>query len=269
MEPITSAATGGLTARQREIVRLVQDQGYASIEALARLFEVSAQSVRRDIIRLDELQLIQRFHGGAGLRENKVRLGYAQKKAVAAEGKEAIGRLVADIIPDGASLFLDVGTTVEAAAGHLRDREGLTVITPSLRTATIMSGRSGLTTIATGGTVHGADGSMVGEAAIASINRFKVDYAILACSGFDDDGTVMDFDLRKIEVKQAMLANCRQAILVTDAGKFERTALVRLAPLSAFAMIVTDHPPKPRFAELIEAAGGLLHIAGMIELART
>ncbi len=250
-----------LTQRQSQIVKIVREQGYASIEALAKVFDVSAQSVRRDIIRLDELQILQRFHGGAGLRGNTVRLGYAQKKTISSHGKEAIGQFAAGLIPENASVFLDVGTTVEAVAKALRAKHRLSVVTTSLPAAALLAGRQGIDVFVTGGQVQGADGSLIGETAIAGIGRFKTDYAVFGCSGFEDDGTVMDFDLRKVEVKQAMLANCRHAVLVADHAKFERSAIVRLAPVGAFQTLVTDADPPHALQAAMEAGGTRLVVA--------
>ncbi len=261
MVDLTSAGDSFLTQRQRAIVQVVREQGYASIEALAKAFEVSAQSVRRDIIKLDEMQVIQRFHGGAGVRGRAVRLGYAQKKTIASDGKEAIGQGAAALIPEDASVFLDVGTTVEAVARALRARHRLNVVTTSLPAAALLSGRQGIEVFVTGGYVQGADGSLIGETAMAGIARFKVDYAVFGCSGFDDDGTVMDFDLRKVEVKQAMLANCRHAMLVADHAKFERSAIVRLAPVGAFHSLVTDAGPPAELQAVLDAAGTRLVVA--------
>lgn len=250
-----------LTDRQRRIVEIVRELGFATVEALAREFDVSAQTVRRDIIFLDERELLQRFHGGAGLRETTVRLGYGQKQSVAAEAKTRIGEAVAALIPEGASVFLDVGTTVEAVARSLRLRNSLHVFTSSLPAATLLAGRPGIELFVTGGQVRGLDGSLVGETTTAALARFRLDYAVLGLSGFDDDGWIMDFDLQKVGVKQAALAAARQGIAVADAGKFERSAIVRVAPPERFARLVSDAAPPAHLAALFRTAGLDLTIA--------
>lgn len=249
MSETESAAADPVTDRQRQILQLVSLNGFATIEALARHFDVSTQTIRRDIIRLDDLQLLQRFHGGAGLREaasdtagetETVRLGYAQKQQVAADAKTRIGIAAAGLIGDGASLFLDVGTTVEAAARALRDRHGLRIFTCSMRAAMLLAEHNGNEVFVTGGLVHGADGSLIGQATLDAIARFRPDFALLGFSGIDDDGAVMDFDLQKVAAKQAMLAAARQSYALGDATKFDRPSLVRIAPLDRLAGIVSD-----------------------------
>ncbi|MEQ1399732.1 DeoR family transcriptional regulator, partial [Salmonella enterica] len=85
--------------------------------------------------------------------------------------------------------------------------------------------------------------------------RFRLDYAVLGLSGFDDDGWIMDFDLQKVGVKQAALAAARQGIAVADAGKFERSAIVRVAPPERFARLVSDAAPPAHLAALFRTAG--------------
>lgn len=242
-----------LNDRQRDILRLVQEGGFATIETLSRRFDVSAQTIRRDIIRLDELGLLQRFHGGAGLRGSTVRLGYEQKQVVAASAKERIGTAAAALMGDGASLFLDVGTTTEAVARALRERRDVTVVTPSLTAGAILAGSEAAEVVVTGGVVRGPDGSLVGEDATAMIGRFRLDWAVVACSGFDPDGSVMDFDVLKVGVKRAMIGRARRTMLVADASKFGRTALLRVAGLDELGAIVTDEPlPEPLAAQAAE-----------------
>lgn len=230
----------GLTDRQRDILRLVREGGFATIETLARRFDVSAQTIRRDIIRLDELDLLQRFHGGAGLRGASVRLGYEQKQVVAAPAKEVIAATAVGLLETDASLFLDVGTTTEAMARALRGRRDVTVVTPSLSVGAILAGQNLNELVVTGGVVRGPDGSLVGDDATASVDRFSLDWAVIACSGFDADGAPLDFDFLKVGVKRAMMRRARRTMLIADASKFERTALVRVAPLDEIALLVTD-----------------------------
>ncbi len=229
--------------RQSKIVKRIETWGFATIEALAEEFDVSAQTIRRDIIRLEKHRMLQRFHGGAGMPRDSVRLGYSQKKAAAAEGKQRIGEATATLILDGSAVFLDVGTTVEAVAQALAGRGNLHVFTNSLASAAALAGNQAMKVVVTGGLLHGADGSLIGDDVTAMIGRLRFDVAVIACSGFDDDGTVMDFDIQKVGVKNVAMANARRTILVADGSKFIRTAFVRISALEVFSHIVTDMEP--------------------------
>jgi DeoR family glycerol-3-phosphate regulon repressor len=241
--------------RQRKIVTRIETWGFATIEALAQEFDVSAQTVRRDIIQLEKYRMLQRFHGGAGLPRDSVRLGYSKKKVAAVEGKQRIGEAAAALILDGSAVFLDVGTTVEAVAKALAGRENLHVFTNSLASAAALAGSQAIKVVVTGGLLHGADGSLIGDDVTATIARFKFDVAVIACSGFDDDGTAMDFDIQKVGVKNAAMGNARRTILVADGSKFIRTAFVRVSALGDFSHIVTDSEPPTAFKNALQEAG--------------
>lgn len=257
-------AEAGVNRRQEHILEIVRARGFATIESLAEEFRVSTQTVRRDVIRLDEAGLLQRFHGGAGLVQDgdPVRLGYRPKREMHAASKERIGALAASLIEDGSSVFLDVGTTVEAVARKLAERNLRSVYTNSLNCAGALGGARQFETYVTGGVVRGADGSLVGDTATRLFESIAVDIAVLGCSGFTSDGAPMDFDPQKVAVKQAVMRNARQAIIVADASKFLRPAVVLIAPLGKFAAIVTDSPPPAALERQFRKTGVKVAVAG-------
>jgi len=245
-----------LTSRQTEIVTIVGENGYTTLESLANRFSVSMQSVRRDIIQLDQMRLIQRFHGGAGPSDSTIRLGYQEKRARSAEAKTKIAKRGIELIPEGATIYLDVGTTVEALAKELRGRlAGLRVFTTSLATGMILAGEQDLELHVVGGTARGADGSLTGATTVAMISSIRFDLAFIGYSGFDDDGTVMDYDLEKIAVKQAAMRRSGKSVAIGDQAKFEQHAIAQIAPPRSFSTLVTDARPPMRLAEMFSSAG--------------
>ncbi|MGL5448649.1 MAG: DeoR/GlpR family DNA-binding transcription regulator [Rhabdaerophilum sp.] len=242
-----------LNERQARIVTRVESQGFVTIETLAKDFDVSTQTVRREIIRLDELGFIQRFHGGAGRRGSGERLSYEVKQVRDTDLKARIGQAIAAHIQPGQAIFLDVGTTAEATARALAEKGRLTVITPSAANAQILAGAPGIDTILTGGRAVGSDISMIGPIALKTISNYRLDWAIIACSAIEDDGTVLDFDADKIALKQRAMDVSRQKALVADHGKFARSALLRVADLDAFDLLITDAAPPAVLTEMIGA----------------
>lgn len=254
-----------LTPRQADILAIVRDQGFATIDALARQFDVSAQTIRREIIRLDAQKRLQRFHGGAGVIEPAVRPVYAEKQATQTGAKDSIGRCAAGLIPDGAAMFLDVGTTVEAVARALAGRGGFTIVTNSLPAAMLLAAGTanggGSEIYVTGGSIHGPDGSLVGDTTMSGLDRFRCDVAVIGFSGVDDDGALMDFDLHKVAAKQAMIRAARMVVAVGVASKFTRAAPVRIAALAQIDRIVTDATPPRHIADAAAQAGTRIVIA--------
>jgi DeoR family transcriptional regulator, glycerol-3-phosphate regulon repressor len=245
--------------RQVALLGIVRAQGFATVEWLAERFEVSAQTVRRDIIRLNQLGLLQRFHGGAGTLEGSVRLTYAQKQVLAVGAKDAIAAAAAARIPLGATVYLDVGTTVEAAAKVLASHQSLRVFTNSMAAAIHLGGRPGIDVVVTGGSLRGVDGSLVGDATTALLRDLRFDVALIGVSGWDEDGAPMDFDLDKIAVKRTVIARARQTLVLCDATKFERTAVASIVPPDKVTALVTDAtPPSSLLDKLVQAGVELI-----------
>jgi DeoR family transcriptional regulator, glycerol-3-phosphate regulon repressor len=230
----------GLNERQALIVERVQHQGFVTIDALARDLSVSAQTVRREIIRLDELGVVQRFHGGAGRAGSGERLSYEVKQTREAEAKRRIGVAMAAMVRAGQSVFLDVGTTAEATAAALLDCPALTVMTASAANARILAANPRIEVILTGGRMVGPDLSMAGPIALRTVSSYRFDWAIIACSGIDAHGAVLDFDADKIAVKQCAMEKAGTKALIADSGKFARGALLEIADIAAFDFIVTN-----------------------------
>ncbi|MGO1118497.1 DeoR/GlpR family DNA-binding transcription regulator [Rhodovibrionaceae bacterium A322] len=231
------AAQANLNLRQQRILQRIQDQGFATIEELALALSVSAQTVRRDIIHLHGLRLVQRFHGGAGTLGPQLRR--EQKQSPDAEDDlRLIAEQAAALVPDGATLFLDVGATVEAVAQDLSLRRGLTVVTNSLKTGLLFD-PSSHDVFVVGGQVRPSDGAVVGDQALAAVRQFRFDLAIIGCSAVEKEGAVMDYDFQKVEVKRAALASAHSAMLVATHSKFNRSARVRIGDLTDFDHVIT------------------------------
>ena len=165
------------------------------------------------------------------------------------------------MIPDGCSVILNVGTTTEEVARALVDRHDLVVITNNLNVVGILSGTPGKEIIIAGGIVRQSDGAIVGDEAVEFIRRFKADFAIIGASALDEDGAIMDYDMREVAVARAIVANARRTILVCDRLKFERTAPVRICSVADIHAFVTDAAPPPAFAEACARAGVTIEIA--------
>jgi DeoR family glycerol-3-phosphate regulon repressor len=251
----------GLNRRQAQIVERAQSDGFVSIDGLAAALDVTPQTIRRDINLLCSLGLLRRYHGGASLPTNTSNIDYDARRDMMREEKERIGQLVAAHIPDGASLFLNIGTTTEAVARALLGHRDLRIITNNLNVAMLLSQGHDFEITVAGGRLRGHDMAVVGEATVDFINQFKVDYGIIGISGIDPDGTLLDFDYREVKVAQAIIANARQVFLATDHTKFGRRAMVKLGPVSVLDALFTDCPLAPEFDAILQAQGVALHIA--------
>ena len=220
--------------RQERILDLVRRHGFATIDDLAEQFQVTPQTIRRDINYLSRQNLLRRYHGGAGMASTVENVAY-QKRRIAA--------LLARHIPDGASLFINIGTTTEEVARALAHHGHLKVITNNLNVAAIMSANADIEVTIAGGVVRSRDGGIIGEATVDFVSQFKVDYGIIGISGIDGDGSLLDFDYREVRVAKAIIDNARRVCLVVDHTKFGRSAMARLASIGEVDAVYTDRPP--------------------------
>jgi DeoR family glycerol-3-phosphate regulon repressor len=247
--------------RRSAIVDLIEQRGFMSIEALVVHFGVTPQTIRRDVNVLDTEGRLRRYHGGAGLPSSIQNVGYPARQILHLEEKRRIAKAVAATIPDGASLFINIGTTTEEVARALVDHRGLRVVTNNLHVASLLNKADDSQVIVAGGTVRKSDGGIVGEATLDLINQFRVDYGIIGISGIDHDGTLLDYDYSEVRVAQAIMRNARRVLLASDHSKFGRPAMVRLASITEVSAFFTDRMPPDPIPRLLAEAGVDLRLA--------
>ena len=246
--------------RQIKLLSVVRAQGSVTVERLADTLEVTLQTVRRDVQRLADEGLLARFHGGVRVPGSTVEnLAYPQREILNAQGK---ARAVADAVPNGCSLLLNIGTTTEAIARALTKHEGLRVITNNLNVAAILSANSQSEVIVVGGVVRGRDQGIVGEAAVDFIRQFKVDIGLIGISAIESDGSLRDFDYREVKVSQTIISHAREVWLAADASKFNRAAMVEVAQLTSIDRLFSDAIPPEPFMDLMAEAQVRFTLAG-------
>jgi len=239
-----------LTKRQDSILDLLKSNGRVLVDELVEKFNVTPQTIRTDLNELSNANKIVRVHGGAHLIDGRANVEYEARRQIAASQKVLIGKVASKMIPNNASLFINIGTTTEAFSDALIDHKGLMVITNNINVASSLRLFKENEVIITGGVVRPSDGGIVGEAAVDFIGNFKVDYAIIGTSAIDSDGALLDFDFREVKVAQAIIKNARHVILLADATKFERSAPVRIGHISQVDTFITDIIANDDFREV-------------------
>ena len=229
-----------LSLRQNKILALAGKSGRVDVDELSITFDLSPQTIRKDLNILCDRQLLQRVHGGAIIGSGNENVSYEARRLLAPESKKAIGKRAAALIPDNSSLLINIGTTTEQVAHSLKDHRGLLVISNNVNAVAIMKDFLGIELIIAGGQVRRSDGGIIGVAAVDFINQFKVDYAVIGVSAIDEDGSLLDYDFREVRVAQAIIENARHIILVADRMKLERNAPIRIGHISQVNTIVID-----------------------------
>ncbi|MDA5092799.1 DeoR/GlpR family DNA-binding transcription regulator [Aliiroseovarius sp. KMU-50] len=234
-----------LSFRQSDILEIARSEGRVTVDGLSERFGVTVQTIRRDLSELSDAGKLDRVHGGAVLRSGVTNIGYEDRRALQEEAKTHIARACAADIPDGASVFIHIGTTAEAVARELLSHRNLLVVTSNLNVANILLANEDCEVIVAGGILRRSDGGLVGNLTVSAIEQFKFDYTITSCSALDEAGDMLDFDLQEVNVSRSIITRARQAFLVADQTKFQRSAPARIGSLEQIHNFYTDAPLSP------------------------
>jgi DeoR family glycerol-3-phosphate regulon repressor len=244
-------AAQGKQLRQNKLLEILKSSGYERIEDLSLKLSVSEQTIRRDINRLDEEGLLRRTHGGAAYVGALNGEDYWQRRHDSTDVKQRIAYKVASLVEDGASLFLDAGTTCEAVASALIQRRDLKIVTYSLGAAMLLKDRADFTVAIPGGFVRHVDGSVFGAPTSDFINRFRFDMSIISVSGIEPNGEMSDDNHWEVSNVQNAMERSRLTLLAVDSSKYSKAGMVSFADVSAMDMMVSDTLPEGKLKQHI------------------
>ncbi len=246
--------------RQQKILELVVEAGQISIAEICQRFEVSEMTARRDLTRLDRQGLLRRVHGGA-IRSlgRSYEPPFSSRAAKNQQLKKKIGLRAAELIFDGDSIALDVGTTTLEIVQGLKERRDLTVVTSCLQIANdivaTLSIESNVRLIIAGGIVRPRELSMVGAIAEQVYADLHVDKAFLGIGGISLDDGLTEFNMEDSRVKQQLIRSAQEIIVVADSTKFGQTTFTSVAEIEAVDRIVTDSRAPEEMVEAIRRRG--------------
>jgi DeoR family transcriptional regulator, glycerol-3-phosphate regulon repressor len=246
-----------LSRRQNEILDVLAQHGYVAIEEMVAAFNVTPQTLRRDLQVLSDRGLLRRHHGGASANLSTINADYGQRHVELEAEKASIGRAAAELVTPGSSLFLTPGTTVDALAKAIAERRpsGLRVVTNSTIAAAILEDCPGISIQVTGGLWMRHNRSLSGIPAVATVESYRCDLHLTSVGAIDPEGNLLEYRDEEAAVARAMLRNARRRVLLADHTKFSRAAMCRLAHLSEVSTLITDRKPSPATARVIKEAG--------------
>lgn len=247
--------------RQHATLDMLRQLGGSSRTAdLAAALAVSEETVRRNIKRLAGQGQVVRVHGGVFLAAQDGEPAFRARLETNRGEKRRIGRAVAGLIGNGATLFLDSSTTSIYVAEALADHHDLTIITNALEIAWRL-GRGGRNRVLmAGGEIRALDGASYGAEALGFLRGYAPDFAVLSVAGFGAAG-FLQFDQAEVDIGRVMLAQSRTRIVMADHSKFKRSAPIVLCPPRQIDVFVTDEvPPSDLSAVLVDWGIGV-HLA--------
>ena len=243
-----------LSERQEAILQLVrQNGGTLSSTELTRNFNVSVQTIRKDLNDLSDLGLVKRIHGGVTLPVQNHNLSFSNRQVINLEAKKKIAKKVAESLPEGCSVFIGIGTTPQQVAQELYYHSGLTVITNNLNAALALCHNPNIDTYVTGGKLRHSDQDLTGEDTTQFIRRFEVNFGVFGVGGISEHGTLLDFTPEESHISKAIMENCEHRYLVADQSKFQRSAAVKTGQLADIDKFYTDRLPESLWQKCHEA----------------
>ncbi|MEA3327867.1 MAG: DeoR/GlpR family DNA-binding transcription regulator [Chloroflexota bacterium] len=242
--------------RHQKIVEILDQQSVVTVADLVKILKVSEMTVRRDFDVLESQGLLKRVHGGAvSNRGRSYEPPFVSRTTTNVAEKKRIAQAAANLITNGDSITLDVGTTTLEIARNLSTKQDLTIIVRSLHIAGELVDHQGIRLILTGGFLRLSELSLVGYLAERVFSDFYVDKLFLGAGGVDFKAGVTEYNFEEMLVKRAMVKNAKEIILVVDSAKFGNIALAPIIPLSEVHTIVTDNKIKKETQVALEDLG--------------
>lgn len=229
--------------RQQAITATVLSQGRASVAELAQAYDVTTETVRRDLATLDRAGVLRRVHGGAvPVRAlHLVEPSMDERERTRSGHKEAIARAAADFFPSSAATVLfDAGTTTARVAALLPADPTLVAVTNSVPIAARLAAGGSVSLQLLGGRVRGLTQAVVGEQAVRTCEALRVDIAFIGTNGISIRHGLSTPDPDEAAVKRAMVGCANFVVVVADSSKIGREDFVSFAPIDCVDVLITD-----------------------------
>ncbi len=230
-----------LSSRQKDILTyLEQHPGVLSSALLSDQFDVSVQTIRKDMNDLSDRGLVKRVHGGICLPSANDNLSFANREVINLIAKQTIAQRVVDRLEKGTSIFLGIGTTPKQVAHALLDHPGLTVVTNNINAALVLSRNPHIQVYLAGGAVRPSDEDTVGESATDYYRRFNIKIGIFGVGGLSKSGALLDFAPEEADLNRAIIQQSQECWLVADRSKLERYAPIVSGSLNSIDKLFVE-----------------------------
>lgn len=241
--------------RKQKTLDVLLTNGKVGVAELAERFNVTRETVRRDLEKLEAEGVLERTHGGAvAIVERDQDLPYLTRESFHRPAKQQIAHKAAQLIDEGNALMLDSSSTVFEMLPALAGLADLQLISNSLRLAAA-GAESEHALITVGGELRKKSLAFVGGLAEESLARFNVDWALIGCKALHAETGVLESNLAEAQIKRVMMTHARQVALLIHHTKFDRSALVQIAELSRVDVVITDEAPSPAWQSRLANLG--------------
>lgn len=245
--------------RMLAILEFLKKHDRISVDQICSMYDVSRDTARRDLVKLEEQGVISRTRGGAVLPALKNRLqNYQDRLQVVSREKKEIGLLAAALVQDGENIIMDTSTTVQACAEYLQVKD-CTVVTNSINQAEILSNKDGIDIHLLGGKINKEHRFLYGASTVEKLTEYHADKVFIGVGGIKDLGLAIAHEEDGM-VKKTMIERADQVIVLADHTKFGKPFFYRFAGLAQVDVIVTDKRPDPEMMAILKENGVQLMI---------
>ena len=241
--------------RKQQILDYIVVQKSAQVSDLSDFLNVSLATIRRDLNEMEDDGLVRRVHGGAISVSSSGEPPVLQRKNEQWEAKRRIGEAAAGLVLDGETIIITSGTTTEAMVPFLAAKKNLTVITNAINIASSLTRYPDISVIVLGGYLRHSEFSLVGHLTEQALQDFRVDKVFHGIFGLDPDYGLTGTDVKEVQIDRHIILAVPELIILADHTKFNRVGQIRLAPIEAVSIVVTDQETSKDPIEALLAKG--------------
>ena len=239
--------------RRNAILSKLYLDGKVIVSALSQEFDVTEETIRRDLDKLDKEGLVKKSYGGAVLVQNfSTDLPHSVRKKANVEAKQKIAEKISTLFQDGDCIMLDASSTALLLLNYIRNLKNITLITNSVEALIELSDKDDWNVFSTGGKLKKGSLSLVGPSAEKTIRSFHVDYAVCSSKGLDITRGITDSNEKDSEMKQAIFESAETKILCVDSSKFDKISLIKVGDVNEVDIIATDTEPSANWQEYLK-----------------
>ena len=236
--------------RRNAILAKLNAEGKVIVADLSREFDVTEETIRRDLEKLDKEGIAKKTYGGAVINQSlNTDLPFNVRKRANVELKQNIAAKIAELIGDGDYIMLDSSSTAKFVTKYIKDRKNITLITNSVEIMFELADKEDWNILSTGGTLKKGALSLVGSSAEKMIRGFHVDLAVCSSKGLDIKMGITDSNEKDSEIKRAIFAAAEKKVLAIDSTKFDKISFVRVLDVNEVDVVVTDQKPSERWVK--------------------
>jgi DeoR family transcriptional regulator of aga operon/DeoR family fructose operon transcriptional repressor len=252
--------------RQQQIAAIVDERGRARVSDLAAQFGVSAVTIRKDLLVLEEERRVVRTHGGAiAAARNRPELAFEIRERLQRDEKLRIGAFAAGLVTDGESIALDASTTALYLARNLKERQGwqqLTVVTNGMRIASELAGHPGIVVLMPGGRVRYEALSLIGPLGASLYKKINIQKAFVGAAGFTIESGLSDAIEEEAQIKRSMVAGAREVLAIVDHTKWGRAASATFCRTERINTVIGDGEAPAEMVDALRRSGIRVHLIG-------